>query len=112
MKRDLDLVLKDPYGKPFTEGGMTLGKAMAQSLMTAMPEDGKQSVDEKMNLYRLLQRVVVGGVQEFSSDELSMIKKRAALHFSLAGFGAVADALDRDFVPPPKAVEPGTPEAA
>jgi hypothetical protein len=96
VKRDLDLVLKDHTGKPFSDS-MTLGKAIAQALTIQLADDARQSVDERMKLFRMLQRVAAGGVAEFTTDELAMVKRRAvASGFTLAGFGSLADALDLD----------------
>lgn len=97
MKRNLDHLLKDVYGKPFKDD-LTLGGAMAMALVAQLPEDQKQTLEERIKQYRLLQRVVAGGVQEFTSDELSLVKKRGAAVFQLTGVGAVADALDKDYV--------------
>lgn len=98
MKRDMNLVLLDHRGTKFTDG-MTLGKAVEQALQTTLQEDARQAVEERMKLYRLLQKVAAGGVQEFTADELALVKHRAVQSgFTLAGFGALSDALDKDFV--------------
>lgn len=97
MKRNLDHVLKDVYGKPFKDN-MTLGGAMAMALMSQLPEDGKMGLEERLKIYRLLQRITLEGVQEFTPEELALVKKRAAPSFQLTGLGSMSDALDKDYV--------------
>jgi len=98
MKRDLDVVLKDAYGKTFKDE-LTLGEAMALAIAARLPEDAHQTLEQRMVLYRLLQRVIQGGVQEFEAGELDTIKRRGVSDFQLTGLGAMADALDADYVP-------------
>jgi len=108
-KRNLDEVLKDyrgntmrmvnPLTTPPKEEDMTLGLVCGVACWT-MPADGSDNslpMKEKSDLYKLGDRCLAGGVQDFDVTELAKLKERIAKIFMTAAMGRAHEILDRDW---------------
>jgi hypothetical protein len=96
MKRDLEQVLINVFGKPF-EPSLTLGGACFQALNGVFDSDAKLNGDEKMKIYRVGKKVANGGVVDFSTEELAMIKERVGKMYGAMSVGAIFDTMDADY---------------
>lgn len=107
--RNLDEFLKDYRGNtmkilnplitPPKEEDMYLGLVCGIACWTS-PVDGSDNqlpMKEKMELYKLGDRCLKGGVQEFDVTELAKLKERIAKIFFTAAMGRAHEILDRDW---------------
>jgi hypothetical protein len=93
MKIDFDVKLKDPMDKEFSDGATVKAAAYA-ALSSQIQEDQMMSMDQKLKLYRLTQKIAPGGVIDLPAEDIATIKTRAAKVLPLIGFGALCDALE------------------
>jgi hypothetical protein len=98
MKRDLRLELTTPYGKSF-EPVLTLESACFQALSGMIEEDKHSSAEQKLKLYRLSHKVAKGGVVDFTTEELALVKERIGKVYGALVVGASYELLDQDYVP-------------
>lgn len=99
MKRDLTRILLNVYGKPF-EPETRLEVACFQALSTVFESDQRLSAEDKLKIYRLGKKVAAGGVVDFSTEELALIKERINKTFGAMPAGAVMEILDADYAEP------------
>lgn len=109
MQVDLDTKLLDPHGKESSDQA-TVGTASYSALSAPLPEDQGMSMDQKLKIYRLVQKVAAGGKADLSAEEITTIKSRAAKALPMVWFGALADLLDPTVAPVP--LKPGEPKEA
>jgi hypothetical protein len=98
MKKNLSQELKSPYGKSFEPAAITLEQACFQAVSAALPTDQALPLPDKLKLYRMAQKINSGGVQDFSVEELTLIKERIHKTWSNLVIGAAFDILDADYV--------------
>lgn len=95
IKVDFEAVLKDPKGQDFADKA-TLGVAVYSAFATPLQTDTMQEPAQRLALYRLMQKVGAGGVQELTIEEAATIKDRACKALqSLAAYGAIVDLLEK-----------------
>lgn len=97
MKFDLDKPLNQLDGKPF-EGDLTIGKAMFIVMNAQVDGDQSMGVDQRMKQFGLLKIAHEGGVVTLSSEEVSLVKARAAKVLSTMAFGVLAEALESPMI--------------
>jgi hypothetical protein len=100
MKRDLDQVLMNAYGKPF-EPTMALGVACFQALNSAIDSDQRLTAEDKLKMYRVGKKIAIGGIVDFSPEEIVLIKERVGKLYGAMAMGAICEILDADYVEPP-----------
>lgn len=99
MKKDLNTVLLNAYGKPF-EPSMTLDAVCFQALNAMLPDDEKLNPDDKLKIYRVGKKIAAGGIVDFSAEELALIKGRVGKMYGAMSVGAIYEILDADYVEP------------
>lgn len=95
MKKNLDTPILKLDGSTYADAP-TLGSIVFAAIQLNLPTDQSLSVQQKMALYRLAQKIVSGGTVEFSAEELVLMKDRAGIALPLIIMGAVHDLLDSD----------------
>jgi hypothetical protein len=93
VKIDLDTKLIDPMGKPFSDNSTALIAAYG-SVTASLPEDQQMTPEQKLKLYRLTQKIALGGIVDLSSEEISTIKARAVKVLPVIAFGVLCDILE------------------
>ena len=93
MRINFNAPLRDPKGDLFTDSA-TLTTACHAAMSAQLPQDTQLPAEKRLAQYRLLQRVVAGGEQEVTAEEISELKDRVAKTMSLVVFGAVVDILE------------------
>ena len=107
MKRKLDAILTDLDGKPFADN-TTLKTVIFTVLTTPLEDDGKMAVDVKMKQYGLIKRVHEGGEIDLTSEDITLIKQRAAkVLLSVVVLGRLVEFLESE---PPVIVQSIRPE--
>lgn len=97
MNKNLDTPVLRLDGQEYDDKP-TFGSVLFMSIQAALPDDQRIPTSEKMKLYRLAQKVVKGGIVDFSSEELALMKKRVEEALPTILMGTVVDMLDRDQV--------------
>ena len=107
MKRNLEQEILQLDGKPFDEKEkMLLQGVCFAAVTTPLRTDSELSADFKMKLYRLAQKVVVGGTVDFTAEELTLLKDRInKVYLHPVIVGRAYDMLDEDPPVTLKAVE-------
>lgn len=107
MKRNLDTVMLDLHGKPYTAGTgdnpekqTTLGDVCLIAFQSAARGDDAQTGPEKVALYKLASKIVKGGVVELEAEEVTLMKDRLAKTIQAMAYGQAAELLDKDYVEP------------
>ena len=95
MIRDLDQKMYDLDGKEFTDKA-TLKIVCFGALSTMIQGDETMTVANRMVQYSLLQKINKGGEADLTSDEIVMIKDRAAKLYPVIALGALVKALEKD----------------
>lgn len=93
MKVNLDAPLADPKGQPFTDKA-TLATAAYAAVSSPLPTDMQAPMEKRLQTYRLLQKIAMGGEQEISTEELAEIKERISKTMPVIVLGAVVDVLE------------------
>jgi hypothetical protein len=99
MKRNLDEQIVNLDGKQF-EPPLTLGGACFGAAAGMVPQDQGIAQDKKFKLYGLAKRAHAGGVQDFSSEEITLLKERIAMMYSTIVTGVAFEMLEKDWVEP------------
>ena len=95
MIRDLDQKMYDLDGKEFTDKA-TLKTLCFGALSTFIQRDEDMKVADRMVQHSLLNRINKGGEVDLTSDEIVMIKDRAAKLYPIIALGALVKALEKD----------------
>lgn len=99
-KRDLTTPILDLDGKDFQPEPLTLGKVCFSAAAATLQQDANIAVDKKLKLFGLSKKAHAGGVQEFSAEEIALLKERIALVFSTIVMGISFELLEQDWVNP------------
>ncbi len=99
MKRNLEVALRDLDGKLF-EDGSVLKTVLFNAVVAPLQADATLSTDKKMALYGLAKRVHAGGVQDFTAEEIALMKERIAVLYNVLVIGQVFELLDSDYSEP------------
>lgn len=81
MKRNLDALILQLDGNPF-EDKATLKTVVFMAVTTPLQADQHDSVDQKIRLYTLAQKVYQGGEVDLSAEDISLIKDRIGKVFN------------------------------
>lgn len=98
MKKDLSIVLLNAYGKPF-EPKSTVESLCFGAMNAVFPEDESQTIDEKLKVFKIGKKLAQGGIVDFDSDELALIKKRVGRMYGAMTVGPLVEILDTDMDP-------------
>jgi hypothetical protein len=107
-KRNLDLDITDFSGKPMTMDNtpngerMTL-KSVCQLSCLSYSQDGSDnamSMQQKLRLHALGRRLHDGGVQDFTSEDITLIKERICKIFVTMAAGQACALLEQDWIAP------------
>jgi hypothetical protein len=99
MKRDLSIKLLTPYGAEF-EPSMTLEKVCYEAVTITLPEDQQADAGKKLMLYRIACKIAIGGVVDFTAEEVALLKDRVGKAWNAIVVGAAFTFLDCDFTEP------------
>lgn len=100
-KRNLNQAMLDLDHKPF-EDKSTLKSACFLALSQTLQGDGDLPLAQKMSQFDLLIRINAGGVVDFTSEEIALIKERARRFFPIIAFGVMCKLLEQEYVEPPE----------
>lgn len=93
MKVDLDQVLKTPKGEPFNDNA-TLANAAYSAMQAQLPTDAQLPADKKMLVFKISQKLASGGEQEFTAEEIALVKDRCSQALAIFAYAAVANAFE------------------
>lgn len=94
MIRDFNAPLKNLDGEPF-EDLETLHRIALFACTTVLPKDQHQSMEEKIKLYGLAQKIHPGGEIELTAEQIVLLKTRiAAFPLSPIAIGRAIDLLE------------------
>lgn len=98
MKRNLDAPILNLDGKPF-EDLASLKTLAFMAVTTPIKSDEQMPVADKIKLYALAHKTHLGGVVDFSSEELALLKTRiGGLFTHVIVVGRAFELLDADYV--------------
>ncbi len=98
MKYDMNAKLSDALGREIKEAqdgpSMTLGSACVGAFVTSVEADNGATVEDKIAMHRMLQKLVAaGGDTEFSHEEIILMKARVGAVYTHMLVGPVFDIL-------------------
>lgn len=95
MKRNLDQEMLNIDGKPFSDKA-TLKTVLFQAITAPLEADQRLPAEKKMQLYSLAQRIHLGGVAEFTAEELALLKDRVNQCYPIVVVGAAFTILEQE----------------
>jgi len=92
----LDVVLKDAYGKDFSNGenGITMEFALYQALVAQTEKDKDIKAEEKYKRHKITERIVNKKTVDLTAEEITLLKARVGEVWGVSLMGAVWDILD------------------
>ena len=106
--RNLDAQILDLEDKPIVGPDtkpMTLKLVAIQAVLAQLPADQSLDQTKKMQMFMLSLKLNTGGVQDFTSEELSLLKDRINSAWGTLVYGRSAVILDTDYKEPPTHTE-------
>jgi len=99
LQRNLDTPILDMLDKPIKAGedDMTLKTVALQAILGQLPSDQSMDQAKRLKLWVLAQKVNKGFVQEFSPEDLTLIKERINGTWPTLVYGRAVEILDADF---------------
>lgn len=95
MKKNFDIVLKNLDGSPLgSPTPVTMGRAICEVLMGNYPEDQELSVEQKISRSKLAHKVHAGGEQDYTVDELTLIKDVVGKRCIILAIGQIFDFIE------------------
>jgi len=96
MKVNFDTELKDIKGDPIKDGDshLKLGTVVVATMFNVLQEDANVSAQQKVSMFKLAQKADAGGEQEITSEDVTLIKNRAAKMYGALVVGRVVEALE------------------
>jgi len=94
MKVNLSTLVTDPRGVPVKDGNedLTVGNVCASALLT--PDGKDQEANEKVKRFKLAMRVVEGGEQDLSMEEIVLLKTLIGKHYAPLIVGRTYEVLE------------------
>jgi len=100
MKQDMDQIMLDLNGEPFGDES-TLKSLCLAVLMTPVSGDEQQPLDKRIRQFGLMQKINAGGIIDLQSEEISLIKDRAAKTLlNVVALGKLCEALEAGYQEP------------
>jgi hypothetical protein len=97
MRLDFSAPIKALDGQPLMQDGkpVTLASVASGVLLMAFPDEGQTlSADEKIQRFRLAEKVVGGGERELKVEDIALIKKLVAKAYGPLVVGRVFDLIE------------------
>lgn len=97
MKRNFDAPMLDPMGNPYADAA-TLKTVVFEALNVAgrLRGDETMTVADKLNIYRLNNLIVQGGVIDLPAEDLAFLKDRIGKAMPPMVVGKSFEMLDQD----------------
>jgi hypothetical protein len=83
MKIDLSAKILDLKGKPLPDADeeLTLGSVICAATINQTPDEKDMKASDKVRLFQLAERAVVGGEQDFTLEDAAFVKERIGRMF-------------------------------
>lgn len=97
MKRNFDAPMLDPQGNAYAdEATLKTVAFMALQAAGSLKSDEHMTVQQKLDIYRLTNLIVQGGVIDLSPEDLVLLKDRIGKALNPMVVGKSFEMLDRD----------------
>lgn len=99
MKKNFDFILKELNGKPATDAAdkpIPASKVLTDALLTLGEKDRDLGGAEKVKRFQLAEKVMGGGLLDYSIDELTMIKDLVGRNFPPLAVGQIWAYLEKE----------------
>ena len=92
---DMSTPIKNPYGKDFQPEPLTLESVCYTALAAGLEEDRMQTLQQRLEIAKLMDRVTKGGQVELSAADIVTLETRIAKAFTNAWIlGRAVDLLE------------------